>query len=280
MKPNDPNPALVAYKIERTNSSGHPRIVPAPAARHWMDVTTSGWANRCLPLRIANQAGWFILNEQEFEAEWDGRPQLEAVKLTAPDGAPVRGVASMFGYGIITWTIPYLFRTSAGYNLSARGPANIFKDGIAPLDGLVETDWLPYPFTMNWKITRPHRKIRFERDEPFCMLVPMRRGEVESFVPEVRDLAGEPQLEASYRAWHERRKANAGAAKDAPPGEAGKFMQGNYIRGHTELGERATEHQNQLHLRPFPGIAPSAIVEPREELSKPPAGFVSRLLGR
>jgi hypothetical protein len=279
MQPIDTNPSLIAHKIERVGTADYPPIVPAPAARHWMDVSTSGWANRCLPLRIANQAGWFVLNEAEFEAEWDGRPNLEAIKLTAPGGVPVRGVASMFGFGIITWTIPYLFRTSAGYNLLARGPANIFKDGVAALDGLVETDWLPYPFTMNWKITRPNHKIRFDRGEPICMLVPMRRGEVESFVPDVRDLASEPQLQANYRAWHERRKANAAAAGQASPGEAGKFMQGNYIRGHTELGERATEHQNQLHLRPFPGIDKSPIVEPVEEPAKQ-GSFFTRVLGR
>jgi hypothetical protein len=244
-----------------------------------MDVTTSGWANRCLPLRIANQAGWFVLNEAAFEAEWDGRPGLDAVKLTDPGGEPARGVASMFGYGIVTWTIPFLFRTSEGYNLLARGPANIFKDGIAALDGLVETDWLPYPFTMNWKITRPNHKIRFEREEPICMLVPVRRGEVEAFVPEVRELESEPQLEANYRAWHERRKANVAAAGQATPGQAGKFMQGNYIRGHTELGERATEHQNQLRVQPFPGMSNEPVVEPRDEPVRE-RSFVTRLLGR
>jgi len=34
------------------------------------------------------------------------------------------------------------------------GPPNWPKDGVYPLSGLVETDWLPFPFTMNWQMTR------------------------------------------------------------------------------------------------------------------------------
>ena len=40
---------------------------------------------------------------------------------------------SLFGHGILTWTLPYLFRTPPGYNLLARGPANWPKDGSAHL---------------------------------------------------------------------------------------------------------------------------------------------------
>ena len=64
-------------------------------------------------------------------------------------------VSSNFGYGIVTWYLPYLFRTSPGYNLWVRGPVNSPKDGIVPLEGLVETDWAEATFTVNWKITRP-----------------------------------------------------------------------------------------------------------------------------
>ena len=67
-------------------------------------------------------------------------------------------VASHFGCGIITFKIPYLFRAPQGYNLLARGPANLFKDGISPLEGLIEVDWAVSPFTMNWKVTRPRAR--------------------------------------------------------------------------------------------------------------------------
>ena len=38
---------------------------------------------------------------------------------------------------------------------------------MQPLVGLIETDWLPFPFTMNWVFTRPGR-VRLEKGEPFC----------------------------------------------------------------------------------------------------------------
>ena len=33
---------------------------------------------------------------------------------------------------------------------------------LQPLAGVVETDWLPFPFTMNWLFTQPGR-VRFEK---------------------------------------------------------------------------------------------------------------------
>ena len=34
------------------------------------------------------------------------------------------------------------------------GPFNQPKDAIQPLTAIVETDWAPFTFTMNWKFTR------------------------------------------------------------------------------------------------------------------------------
>jgi len=274
-----PKLALTAFRLERADGV-YPRLVPASPDRFWMDFTTQGWANRCLPLRIANQCGWFLMNEDEFEVEWNGKPQLDGVKIRPTGDRPLAHVSSMFGFGTITWGIPYLFRTAPGFNMLARGPANFFKDGVVPLDGLVETDWLPYPFTMNWKITRPGQKIKFGREDPICMLIPMRRGDVEAFTPEIRNLRSEPELQASYAAWHQRRKEAAKAVQGLAMEETGKHMQGNYIRGETELGERASEHQNKLHVRPFTDLEeapvkprPTAIVDSKK-------GLLGRILGR
>lgn len=279
---------LTAYRIDLADLFGrapanavYPRLIPASADRFWMDFTTRGWANRCLPLRIANQSGWFIMNEEEFEVEWNGKPQLDAVKIRSKDGQPLAYVSSMFGYGIITWVIPYLFRTSEGFNILARGPANYFKDGIAPLDGMVETDWLPYPFTMNWKITRPGHKIKFDREDPICMLIPSHRGEVEAFSPGIRNLRSEPELQADYSAWQKRRREIVKAAQGLSPEEAGKLMQGNYVRGETELGGRATEHQNKLNVQPFV-VCEDAPTMPIAAAAAaiPSKGLMGRFLGR
>jgi hypothetical protein len=241
--PADGQPVLTAFRIPEHYTS-FLKIVPAPADRHWMDFGTRGWANRCLPLRVANQAGWHILNDCDFEAEWRGKDELDSVRISFKPGNSSQFVKSSFGYGILTWYLPYLFRTPPGYNLLVRGPANSFKDGIAPLDGLVETDWAVATFSVNWRFTRPFHKVTFERDEPICTILPQRRGELESFAPEVRNLDGEPLAE--FQHWLGSRQQ---FEKDKQG--HGKQHEGHYTRGETVAGNKALEHQTKLALASF-----------------------------
>jgi hypothetical protein len=264
---------FIAYRIAPERSLD---LVPAPAKRAWMDASNRGHAYRCLPLLIANQAGWFILNGHEFRATWSGGRTRAAVRIEyLENGEPCEGpshrgpVLSHFGEGVITWRIPYLFRTPAGYNLLARGPANWPKDGASPLEGLIETDWAVASFTMNWKLTRPKHPVTFARGEPICMLVPQRRGELESFHPELRELAAEPELKQAHAAWNDGRKefllqkALAGLAVRS----AGSLpWQGEYFRGTAPDGTAAPEHQTKLHLRGFEAIEsePAALLAKEE----------------
>jgi hypothetical protein len=99
----------------------------------WMDATDQRSAYRCLPLLIANQAGWLLLNSHTLRVTWDGGNGLEALRLEYVTGLPPYPAASHFGYGILTWGVPYVFRTPPGYNLLARGPANWPKEeAVAP----------------------------------------------------------------------------------------------------------------------------------------------------
>ena len=246
-------PRLVAYRIGGQVS--YLKLVPAPADRFWMDFTTGGWANRCLPLLIANQAGWVILNDADFEVRWTGKKQRESLEIKYAKGQHSKFVSSMFGYGIITWSIPYLFRTPPEFNLLVRGPSNYPKDGITPLDGMVETDWLPYPFTMNWKITRPFQKVKFERDEPICMVMPVKRQDVELFQPEIRNLESEPELKKSFEAWMDKRSQVVKNPQERQTTvDHHNPIQGHYIRGEGVLGERAEAHQTKLYIRSFAEI--------------------------
>src|SRR5256885_17090226 len=62
-------PRLTAYRVSTWPAM---RLVPAARARQWMDATRDRFANRCLPLLMANQAGWFALNHYPFRATWTG----------------------------------------------------------------------------------------------------------------------------------------------------------------------------------------------------------------
>lgn len=234
---------------------GAPRLplIPASATRRWMDATNFRWPYRCLPLMIANEAGWFVSNDLDFLAKWDGGSEPTSIRFTPLRGEIPHSVESHFGYGILTWKIPYVFRTTSGYNLLVRGPANWPKDGIHALEGIVETDWAVQTFTMNWKITRPNVLIPFQKDEPICMLVPQRRGELEAHYPEIRPLESDPELATGFEQfttsrasalaehpWHERQSDDEEI-----------YWQKHYFRGVRPDGTPASTHQTKLNLRGF-----------------------------
>lgn len=238
---------LTAYALHQ-----HPpmRIVPAPGTRAWMDETPSRFANRCLPLLIANQAGWLVLNSHPFRATWDGSAEISGVRIE-PLGGAFPSASSHFGSGIVTWSLPYLFRTPPGYNLLVRGPANLPKDGACALEGIVETDWSPATFTVNWKLTRAELPVVFEQDEPICMVVPQRRGELESFRPSVRSLLRAPALARSYAHWSQGRSRFLRELQEAGSQAQRRGWQRDYLLGVLPGGERVPHHQTKLSLEPF-----------------------------
>jgi hypothetical protein len=242
------HPKLIAYRIRPWPPM---RLVVAPADRDWMDATPNRFANRCLPLRIAAQAGWFVLNSHAVRVTWNGGNDTSDIEIESLGGEEASFARSHFGSGILTWSLPFLFRTPPGYNLQARGPANWPKDGAYPLEGIVETDWLESTFTMNWKLTRANLPVIFEAGEPICMIVPQRRGELEAFEPEIREIDEEPALASSYERWADsREKFNRDLGM--PESEAVKRgWQKDYVRGMTVGGARAKEHQTKLRLKGF-----------------------------
>jgi hypothetical protein len=221
-----------------------------------MQKTRRGFANRCLPLLMANQSGWMIGNAVAFSATWDGTDSAEGISLHI-DGPPEAStmVHSDFGYGVLTWSIPYLFRTPPGFNLLVRGPTNAPKDGIVALDGLVETDWAVATFTMNWKFTRPAHTVFFGLDEPICMIMPQRRGELESFEPLILPLSEHSETERQLRAFAESRKRTLGFVMAArqlgcEAGRDGVFEK-HYFEGTSPGGAGSAEHQTKRSLQPF-----------------------------
>jgi hypothetical protein len=229
------------------------RIEPASDRRKWMDATESSFANRCLPLRIANQAGWVILNDRRIEASWNGG--TEAADLTIRyfeknlfediSGKEMNAV-SHFGQGILTWRIPYLFRTPPGYNLYVRGPTNSWKDGTSPLDAIIETDWAVATFTMNWKITRVGVTIAFEKGEPICMISPHPRGMVECFEPEIRDIKEDPETHRRYLEWAASRESFN--QRFRATGDYSKWQK-HYYTGTSPEGTRFEYHQVRMDIR-------------------------------
>lgn len=231
-------------------------IVPAARRRDWMETAHNRWPNRCLPLLVANEAGWTLLNPHPFQATWNGEESPEGVTIEfegeSPRPAPVK---SHFGFGVITWPIPYVFRTPPGYNLLARGPANWPKDGVCALEGLVETDWSVANFTMNWKLTRPGHAVSFEVGDPICMVVPQRRGELETFDPEICDISADPELSGEFVNFIRNREAmqiKKFASQYVPELKPHRTdWERHYYKGLSPSGRPAPEHQVKLKLEEF-----------------------------
>ncbi len=226
-------------------------LEPAPADRDWMDQSHQRFAYRCLPLVIANQAGWVIRNPIDFSLRWNGGNQLDDLKLKFPRGSQESRIRSHFGHGIVTFSVPYLFRTPPGINLWVKGPANWIKDAIQPLEGVVETDWSDATFTMNWKATRKNHTIHFERGEPICMIVPVPRGLAEGLEPIREPLhADKDQLER-YEHWRESRRVFNEGLQRQDPAIVERGWQRDYMLGTSPDGESFAGHQTKLRIRPF-----------------------------
>ena len=238
---------LVAYTMD-----GHAiRIRPAPLERDWMDRSDQRFAYRCLPLNIANSHGWELLCPSGFSSWWNGLNFTDAVSIR-PDPGSQPPAVSHFGQGVLTFHVPCLFRTETGVDLFVTGPINRPKDGISPLSGVVETDWSPYSFTMNWQFTRPNAKIRFEEGEPFCHIFPVERGSLERVEPELRPLSSTPEIERDFKLWSEGRNAfNSDLRRPGSDAERERWQKA-YFRGQTPSGEpTSADHRSRLRLREF-----------------------------
>jgi hypothetical protein len=192
-------------------------IRTAQRARGWIEELPERFAYRCLPLAIANQVGWELLNPVSFTASWNGKDGLDAIKIRF-HGEPSPLIGSHFGHGVLTFTPGYLFRTTKSHNLYVKGPANRPKDGIAPLEGLIETDWAPYSFTMNWQFTRKRHKVTFDQQ---------------------------------YVDWRDARLKFNEELKVAGSDAAKKGWQRSYMKGEDSAGNTFAGHETKIQMKEF-----------------------------
>ncbi len=262
-----------------------PRIAPARRDRPWMDALPN--ANRCLPLSIANAYGWDLLAPTAFSVHWNGGPGTEDLRIVGADGAPLTGFAeSNFRGGIVTFHAGYIFRTDPGWNLLVTGPFNQPKDGISPLAGIVETDWLPYPFTMNWQFTRAG-VVHFAKDEPFCRIVPVASQALSEIQPEIHPLESDQELADQFRQWRERRDLFRVNVRSGDQPTIREAWQKFYFKAELPNGQAAAapSHVQKLRLAEPIDLRPAAVAGPTKaevEVSTLPRteGFVPVTGGR
>ena len=208
---NENNPNI---KIEKANQ----RV-------QWMDDSHNRFANRCLPLLSANELGWVISCPKTFTATWNGDNYFKtSIKIEHDGDGELYGVGSHFGQGILTFHTGYMFQTSKGHGLYVKGPTNRHKSAIYPLEGLVETDWLTFTFTMNWKFTEKNKPVTFEKGEPFCQIFPYPRDYVNKF-----ETIQRPMSEGTKKLFSVFCESRKGFNED--PERTSRDWQKNYFRG-------------------------------------------------
>lgn len=223
-----------------------------------MDDTPDSFAYRCLPLAVANQHGWEVFTPTGFTARWNGGVRVEDVTVDMDEplamntpGSPL----SNFGSGILTLEMGFLLRTPPGWNIWVSGPVNEPKHGIAPLTGVIETDWSPYSFTMNWRFTA-EGEVRFEAGEPVAHLFPVRRDLFDRVTPEIRALQTDPKTAEQMETWRQSRGDFAARLKNNDPEAVEEKWQKDYYRGLMPDGRKGpADHKTKLRVKPFE-IAP------------------------
>ncbi len=206
----DLNLPRLEFKALRLSPAGWAegwQLRPSPQRRYWMDQ--SKHAYHCLPLVMANQWGWQILCPTDVAVTWDGSPNLEGLRVNvAPQYLPA--VKSQFGWGIVTFSPPWLFRTPPGWDLYLKGPSNRWKSNCVALDGVIETWWLNYTFTLNWKLIEPGT-VFFAKGESLGQLVPVPHATFEhSEALEAPIGLLEPKAAQELMVWQEKRQQLAG----------------------------------------------------------------------
>jgi len=226
-------------------SEQSPQLVPAPAERDWMNAG-GRHAYRCLPLTIGNTYGWQLLLPVDVTASWNGGPSIEHVSVTC--SRPHQAVSN-FANGILTFDVGYIFRTPLDYHILVTGPSNTFKDGIAPMTAVVESDWLPYGFTMNYRFTRPGQ-VHWRAGEPFVQICVVRAGIQQSLQPVIRRLEDDPKLVSDRAAWRERRARMRERLTARDPEALRDPWDKDYFAGRYADGQPTSAHHIQkLRLR-------------------------------
>jgi hypothetical protein len=174
-------------------------LVPAPHRRQ-LTREIKGMS-LCLPVTIANEYGWWMVNPTPFTVTWSGGDTPYEMRVEYEEEPESNYAVSHFGFGVLTILVPYVFSTPPGWHTWLRGPSNFPKSGIHPLEGVVETDWHRATATMNWKMEKD-RTVRFDAGDPLCQIVPV-RADVDEFEPRIASMPDD--MAEEYLAWKNNR---------------------------------------------------------------------------
>ena len=148
--------------------------------------------------------GFDLLCPQAFEATWNGGPGAGDVEIHCPAGPADASQGFVRGgeEGRLTFHPGIQFKTESDQVLWARGPvgpSGAPKDGLVPVETLIDSSVLPSTLTLSWRFTRPGQTMRFAAGEPFCTVLPYPKSGLQEVALEVV----RPGAEAYAQAFQE-----------------------------------------------------------------------------
>ena len=240
---------ITFYRVNKNKPIPGWNVHAASPKRDWMEIHTHMY--RCLPITIANQNGWVIECPCDISAIWFGGLDPKTSMHFWVDkeyNVPSPWVKCHFLGGIITFEFDFIIKTTEKTNLLVRGAPNFFIDGLHPLEGLVETDWLNYSFTMNWKVTQPNKLVTFKKGDPICFIQPVPHNYSETFQFEIDYLENNPEMHEAHSIWHNKRMEFTSNRKQ---GVENRKWQKDYFDGRdvkTGTVQSDEQHSTKLHL--------------------------------
>lgn len=180
------------------------KIVPLKIHRDWMNKTSRKYAYQCLPLNIANQYGWAVICPFDFKVSYYGGNSDVQVEVFDIPLEYSNMVSGHFGHGTLTINPDFLIRTPENYSLYIRGVPNQEYGILKPLDAIVETDWLPFTFTYNFKFI-DYGVVEFKKGDLLFSFFPILRNTVENFDITLQNIEKDPELFQSFQEYAESR---------------------------------------------------------------------------
>lgn len=210
-------------KIYRTHPNKPKfRIEPLKMPRDWMGNTRKKFLYKCLPLKIANQYGWAVLSPTNFSIMYYGGDTPPDIDIDVDNPEFDENILSYLGEGVFTIHLDFVIKTPVGYSTYIRSVPNEIKYGVRGLDAIVETDWLPFTFTYNFR-TIESGTYTFKKDEPLFVFFPIERNTVENFSIEEDFIENDKEFFEDFTEY-----ANSRIAFQDPKNRNGKNYQNFY----------------------------------------------------
>jgi len=225
------------------------KVEPMPTKRAWMDETAGKFSYKCIPLNVANQTGWQVLSPIEFCANWNGGEHPKDVEVHYHEESRSDFVAGHFGHGILTIMPDFILKTPKGISTYVKGVSNYPLDLIYPLEGSIETDWLPFTFTFNYKFTRPG-EIIFQKGQPLFSFFPIKRGYLEKYKITRSNISNNSETYEQYKIFEKAREEHLDKNRENKYDKAtGRSFQGFYSSGTLlDAGKISDPPQKQIKL--------------------------------